>query len=168
MSTYEKLSNATVEVGPLLKSHVTHILKKIKGKLTATPKIRTGFTFTLDVIIHRLLVIHIFKVIRDYRRDDGTTLPVNVEIVKDKRTTLPKLYTIHFFSLHAFHFHFTHLSEHAFNVTKFTEKKVKTNKVTLAISPDKPLIITFKPSTETMKITGHYAVTNQYGELCSF
>lgn len=168
LMSYTAFNNATVEVSPLVKSHITHILKKIKGKLNLRTKLRNAFSFNLDLLIHHLLFVHIYRIIRDYRTENGSTLPVNVKVTKDRRTTLTKLYTISFYSLHAFHFHFTHLSQHAYNITTFTEKKVKQNKVKLAISLEKPLVIIYKPATETMKITGHYDITNQYGELCSY
>ena len=81
---------------------------------------------------------------------------------------LPTEYTITIFSLYAFHLHFTELTSHTFNVTKFTEKEVEKNKARLAISPKKSLIMLYKPSTETLEITGCYEVINQYGELSSF
>ena len=168
MTTYETLTHATVEAAPLIKSHVTLILKKIKGKLNTKRNLRNPYSFKLDFYFYHLLFITIFRAIRDYRKDDGTTLPLDVNVTRNKRTNIPTGYTITIYSLYAFHLHFTKLTLHAFNITTFTEKTIRKNKVRLAISPEKPFIMHFKPSTETLKITGCYEVINQYGELCSY
>ena len=99
------------------------MLKK-KGELSIKMNIGNLYQFNIEIPIHHLLFMHIFNSIRDYRKEENTKLPVEVHIKWNKAMLPTENYTSPFF-VSAFHLHFTELTSHTFNVTKFTEKEVR-------------------------------------------
>ena len=88
-----------------------------------------------------------------------------------KQKAIDAIWNFQFFSLYSILTHLTNLcpEEHdgaAFIPAKYLTKKVEQNLVEVIADEEKPFIIQYDKPKKSLKVTGHFQVTNKNGYVC--
>ena len=161
---YSLLSKEKTQSKILIQFHIDRILKSIKSKLKERQIFLSPWNPTVIEVIHIEIFYKLFRTIRD-----SNTIGVVCSSVKSPRAGT-KSYTIQFSHLSSWVHHATKLYDNQFKpISEYLHKTFPSrSKATVVILPEKPLIITYKVSSSTCKLSYHYCLTNQHGVLVSY
>ena len=171
MSSHEVLRTKNFDASNLVQWHLNRILTSIKRKLTLKRSFKNPYQFHLTEPIPDFVFSEIFKVIKDYKVDSGTQPIVHTNTIRNKpgrRGTITNQYIVKFDTYFSLVHHLTHFFNKETNIINFFEKKIKKCNVEVVVTKDKPFILHFKRTTQTVCVTGFFQVINEYGIKCSF
>lgn len=163
MGDYSKLNEQNVSIGRLWEWHMASITSGIKRKLSFRQKIKNPWKIEVIEVIHRDVFIVWFKLIRDFKIQYGRT----INVVRDKKTNIGKVYTITFTHFGALRYHMSEIGQNIkIKQDNFSRKNTIGNTATVVVDTEHPATVTFNASKSTVTFDLHYQVINKYGNVC--
>jgi len=165
LQSYEVLkrhNNASCE---LIEWHFTEIAKSIKRKITLKRKFTDPFTCTVSRDIHKTIFYQAFIAVRDYETKFGTQTAVS----RNKKNIVTG-YSITFEHFGAFKFHLSKLcNQSKQEVANLLSKSFSCgSKGKVIVTNEKPAVITYNCTRNSLTLKCHYETVNVYGNTTSY
>ena len=170
-NSYELFRKTKEDSGTIAEFHFKRILAAIYKKLTPRQTFRNQYKFGIVEPMMHSHFLKVFQAIRDFKNNHGVQPYVGIKTIRDKpgrRGTVTQTFIITFEHYYSFLHHFTHLINKNGNILGFVTKKVKNCDIEVVVTKEKPFVMTYKIKTETLAVSGHFIVKNEFGNICSF